>query len=124
MAPTILLLDIEGTTTSISFVHETLFPYVSRALEEYLNTNWNTKLLDDDIELFRIDALNEHRNGNSDLPLIPAKSNDKSNDEAIKDAIIKNVRYQMSIDRKSNSLKTLQGHIWSRGYEDGQLIGQ
>jgi hypothetical protein len=34
----ILLLDIEGTTTSISFVKDTLFPYVSNNLDRYIDT--------------------------------------------------------------------------------------
>ena len=29
-------MDIEGTTTSISFVHETLFPYAAQAVEAHL----------------------------------------------------------------------------------------
>lgn len=31
-----VLMDIEGTTTSISFVHDTLFPYASQAVEGHL----------------------------------------------------------------------------------------
>lgn len=34
----ILLLDIEGTTTSISFVKDTLFPYVLNNLDHYMDT--------------------------------------------------------------------------------------
>jgi len=32
----VILLDIEGTTTSIDFVYKTLFPYASRKLESFL----------------------------------------------------------------------------------------
>lgn len=31
-----VLMDIEGTTTSISFVHDTLFPYAAAAVEGHL----------------------------------------------------------------------------------------
>ena len=117
-----MLLDIEGTTTSISFVQDCLFPFVQRALVRYLNENWTDPVLHADIELLRSDAANEHANGDSAIPLIP--SAERANDEELKEAIIRNVRYQMSIDRKSGSLKSLQGHIWRRGYEDGELIGQ
>jgi hypothetical protein len=34
----ILLLDIEGTTTSISFVKDTLFPYVLNNMDRYIDT--------------------------------------------------------------------------------------
>lgn len=124
MAPSIILLDIEGTTTSISFVKDILFPFISKSLVQYLNRNWNAgqSILHTDIELLRNDALDEHKNGNLEIPLIP--SLDGTNDEEVKQAIIRNVEYQMSIDRKSTSLKTLQGHIWCEGYEKKQLIGQ
>ena len=119
---TVVLLDIEGTTTSISFVQNCLFPFVQRTLEQYLNANWNEPGLHADIELLRGDATDEHKNGNSAIPLIPGR--EQADDEQLKQAIIRNVRYQMSIDRKSGSLKSLQGHIWSHGYETGELIGQ
>lgn len=122
MSPNKLLVDIEGTTTSISFVHQTLFPFVLKSLEEYLNRNWNTQIMLDDIRLLREDALNEQRNKDLNLPLIPDSKD--ANDDEIKKAIISNIRYQMSIDRKSTSLKSIQGHIWYFGYENGDLIGQ
>lgn len=117
-----VLLDIEGTTTSISFVQDCLFPFVQRTLAQYLNENWTESSLHADIELLRSDAADEHKNGNLAIPTIPSR--DQASDEQLKQAIIRNVHYQMSIDRKSSSLKSLQGHIWSRGYETGELIGQ
>ena len=36
-----ILLDIEGTTTSIDFVHKVLFPYAYDRMETYLNENQN-----------------------------------------------------------------------------------
>ena len=50
----ILLLDIEGTTTSISFVKDTLFPYVLNNLDRYIETMNHDKLfcaLRDDINM-------------------------------------------------------------------------
>src|SRR5579871_4323022 len=37
----VILTDIEGTTTSISFVHDTLFPYAKRHVKDYLLTHHN-----------------------------------------------------------------------------------
>ena len=34
-----ILLDIEGTTSSISFVHDVMFPFVRQRLEKYLEVN-------------------------------------------------------------------------------------
>lgn len=36
-----ILVDIEGTTTSISFVHDTLFPYAKESVRDYLKTHQN-----------------------------------------------------------------------------------
>lgn len=36
-----VLLDIEGTTTSIKFVAEVLFPYIRREIQQYLVDNWD-----------------------------------------------------------------------------------
>ncbi len=35
----VILLDIEGTTTPVEFVYQTLFPYASRKLESFLREN-------------------------------------------------------------------------------------
>ena len=39
MPPKLVLTDIEGTTTAIAFVHATLFPFVARALPDFLATH-------------------------------------------------------------------------------------
>ena len=36
-----ILTDIEGTTSSISFVHEVLFPYASRELPGFVRANYD-----------------------------------------------------------------------------------
>lgn len=38
--PKLILLDIEGTTSSISFVKQFLFPYVENNINQYLDKNW------------------------------------------------------------------------------------
>jgi hypothetical protein len=37
-----IVLDIEGTTTPISFVHDTLFPYIIDHIAKFLADNWNS----------------------------------------------------------------------------------
>lgn len=44
--------------------------------------------------------------------------------EKEKDSLLKNVFWQMDLDRKTTALKQLQGHIWREGYENGKLKGQ
>ena len=36
-----ILMDVEGTTTSISFVHEVLFPYSIEKLRDYINSHFD-----------------------------------------------------------------------------------
>ena len=42
----------------------------------------------------------------------------------VKESVIRNVRWQMSSDRKSTPLKSLQGHMWRAGYQNGELRGR
>ena len=36
--PRVLLMDIEGTTTTVEFVHKVLFPYAAAHLQQFLQT--------------------------------------------------------------------------------------
>ncbi len=48
-----VLLDIEGTTTPITFVKDVLFPYARSSLVNYLTTNWEKPEVQDDISAIR-----------------------------------------------------------------------
>eukprot|EP00026_Physarum_polycephalum_P015737 Phypoly_transcript_16489.p1 GENE.Phypoly_transcript_16489~~Phypoly_transcript_16489.p1 ORF type:complete len:256 (+),score=37.89 Phypoly_transcript_16489:90-857(+) len=119
--PTIkaVVLDIEGTTTPISFVSETLFPYISRELETYLRKNWNDETTKKDVELLRDLASQDKVSGVKDVVEITGTT-----EEELQESVIKNVRWQMSSNRKSTALKSLQGHMWRTGYENGELRGR
>ncbi|EDQ87967.1 uncharacterized protein MONBRDRAFT_26645 [Monosiga brevicollis MX1] len=47
------LFDIEGTTTSISFVHEVLFPYARNQVEAFLAAHWDTDAVKADVDKLR-----------------------------------------------------------------------
>lgn len=96
-----ILTDIEGTTSSIDFVHQTLFPYARARMRAFLREqagDAEVQRLVDDVE-----AIEHH---------------DLSLDEAA-DVL----ELWMAEDRKLTPLKTLQGMIWRRGYEAGELKG-
>jgi methionine salvage enolase-phosphatase E1 len=40
------------------------------------------------------------------------------------EAVLKNILWQMDLDRKTKALKQLQGHIMREGYKNGNLKGQ
>jgi enolase-phosphatase E1 len=98
-----VLTDIEGTTTSVSFVYDVLFPY------------------------FR-DHIHEARDLNKVLlnPVIQA-----TKEQATKDGLqINSLEECLDLlktwsieDRKFAPLKTLQGYIWKKGYEEGKIKG-
>jgi enolase-phosphatase E1 len=96
-----IVTDIEGTTSSIDFVHDTLFPYAKRHLRRFLREQAG----DDAVQ----QALD-------DVEAIVGR--DLSIDEAT-DVL----EQWIAEDRKLTPLKTLQGLIWEIGYRRGELQG-
>lgn len=47
-----------------------------------------------------------------------------ANKDALIESVIRNVIFQMDIDRKAKALKQLQGHIWLDAYKSGLIKGQ
>lgn len=95
-----ILTDIEGTTSSIAFVKEVLFPYARFHLPDYVARH--AKLA----EVRR--CLDEVRTVMDD----PAMD-----DEAVIALLLR----WIDEDRKITPLKTLQGMVWAAGYESGIL---
>ena len=48
-----IVLDIEGTTTPISFVTDVLFPYARESVGKHLDATYDTEETQDDIKLLR-----------------------------------------------------------------------
>jgi enolase-phosphatase E1 len=89
-----ILIDIEGTTSSIDFVTRTLFPYARAALPAYVAAHAEAvKLLLDEVR--------------ASEPGDPVETLQRWIDE----------------DRKATPLKTLQGWIWAEGYAAGAFKG-
>jgi enolase-phosphatase E1 len=99
-----VLLDIEGTTTPIAFIHQTLFPYVRAHLAPYLDEHAATAQV-----ASIIDGLERERAADPDAP--PPGP------------IGSYIEWLMDRDRKSTPLKDLQGLMWEAGYRRGELIG-
>jgi len=114
----LVVLDIEGTTTSISFVADVMFPYVRRHLQAYLDENWENVTLRADVKLLRELSQEDVKNNVSGVPVIP-EDGDKA---AVLSRVVENVTWQMDQDRKSTELKALQGHMWESGFESGELV--
>lgn len=101
-----ILLDIEGTTTPIDFVHKTLFPFAKEKMRGYVEQNFST--ITDEITQLKI----EHSKDQS------YTSNFEENSIQ---SIINYLQFLIEVDRKSTPLKYFQGKIWQKGYESGKL---
>ena len=104
-----VLLDIEGTTTPIEFVHETLFGYARARVSGFLERHWTEPDVRADVA--RLAA--EHA-AESSQPAPPPWQQDIS-------AVTAYINWLMERDRKSTGLKSLQGKIWEEGYRSGEL---
>lgn len=96
------LTDIEGTVGSIAFVKDVLFPYATEHLAEYVRRHRGEPT----VETALSDAAQS--------------SGAELGDERALGQIL---RQWISEDRKTTSLKALEGSIWASGYEDGTLHG-
>jgi enolase-phosphatase E1 len=92
-----ILTDIEGTTSAIAFVKETLFPFAERALDAFLRD----RAADPEVAAC-LDAVRRAAPGEA-----PAAA----------------LRRWMAEDAKIGPLKTIQGLIWRQGYLDGEIRG-
>jgi enolase-phosphatase E1 len=114
----LVLLDIEGTTTPIAFVTDVLFPYARKELRSHLGTHGGSAEYDSIVSNLRAEHAIARQNGEG----VPAW-NDESAASTLASAATF-VEWLMDRDRKSTPLKALQGKIWQRGYERGDLVGQ
>lgn len=110
----ILLLDIEGTTTSISFVKDVLFPYVLTNLEKHLDgmeagdlTKLQSALALD------LEALAPGHPSNLQVNDMRASLN------SAKAHIACYINALMAMDVKATGLKSFQGNMWKAGYASG-----
>lgn len=89
-----ILTDIEGTTSSIAFVTQTLFPYARAALPGFVEANAG----------MLAPLLDEVRAAEPGDP-------------------IETLLHWSDADIKATPLKAIQGLIWAEGYADGSIVG-
>jgi enolase-phosphatase E1 len=123
-------MDVEGTTTSISFVYDVLFPYAAARLDAACAERATEPEVAAALARLREEhaaesaraaaapaaaaaaAVGSGENGAGAAPLPPPFGNGAPY-----------ARYLMAQDRKSTGLKALQGLIWEQGYRRGELRG-
>src|SRR5205809_6369881 len=97
-----ILLDIEGTTTPISFVYDVLFPFARRHAAEFVK--------DANLSELQHEHGEDIRQGTNPPPWSAGP--------------VAYIHWLMDQDRKSTALKNIQGQIWLEGYQNRELHGE
>jgi len=97
--PKAILTDIEGTTSSISFVKDVLFPYARRALPGFVATRGR-----DPAVRKWLDTIATENGGICDDRMI-----------------VEMLQGWIDQDRKHTALKALQGMVWADGYRNADF---
>jgi enolase-phosphatase E1 len=96
-----IVTDIEGTTSSLSFVKEVLFPYARSNLRKFVAAHKD----EEPVRALLQEAKTEVGGGLSD------------------DEIVEQMLRWIDEDKKITALKSLQGLIWEDGYRNGDYTG-
>ena len=94
--------DIEGTTTSLSFVKDTLFPYARERMAEFIRDQYHQPEI---------------------AALIDDVRREMNSPDATLDEVISQLVSWIDQDKKITPLKAIQGHIWQYGYRNGDYHG-
>ncbi|TQV64705.1 MAG: acireductone synthase [Halothiobacillaceae bacterium] len=97
-----IVTDIEGTTSSIDFVHKVLFPYARERIADFVRQRAGEPAVQEQIEAVGREVGDDH------IPL----------EEAIHYLV-----EWIDEDRKITPLKALQGMLWEEGYRNGDFTG-
>ncbi|GAB3333830.1 acireductone synthase [Marilutibacter aestuarii] len=97
--PKAILTDIEGTTSSISFVKDVLFPYARRALPAFVQTRGQEPAV------------------RKWLDAVATENGGMCSDRMVSEVL----QGWIDQDRKHTALKALQGMIWADGYRSADF---
>lgn len=100
-----ILTDIEGTTTSVSFVYDTLFPYFKENLAEFVRNHSDKTEVKNQLEKIKEWAKKEE--------------NLHLDHQGVIDLLLD----WTAQDVKNALLKDMQGLVWAQGYAEGTLLG-
>lgn len=96
-----IVIDIEGTTSSLSFVKEVLFPYARAHLADYVRAHADEPTVAERLEAVRKEA----------------------GSALSQEEVIAQLLCWSDEDRKATPLKALQGMVWEAGYRNGSFKG-
>jgi enolase-phosphatase E1 len=114
----VVLLDIEGTTTPVAVVYDVLFPYAREHLDEFLASQGLNPEIRRAADLLREEHAQREAGGDAP-PLWQENSEDR-----LLASVAAFCYWLMQRDVKSPGLKLLQGMIWKNGYASGEIKGE
>jgi enolase-phosphatase E1 len=119
----IILLDIEGTTTPIDFIYQTLFPYASRKMESFIYKHFKEPEVMSLIQQLYTQHQIDERQGLQPPTWIDKAAAAADDELQLLHSVVAYSRWLISKDSKCTALKSLQGKIWQEGYTTGELRG-
>ncbi len=102
--PAVILTDIEGTTSSIAFVKDVLFPYARAALPGFVEARRHEPEIRRWLDAVALE-IGEHHHAETD---------------ARDEAAVQQLLAWIDEDRKHTALKAIQGQLWKEGYALGE----
>jgi enolase-phosphatase E1 len=114
-----ILLDIEGTTTPIAFVHEDLFSYARSQVRDYLAAHFGSADTLADLAKLREEHAEDVAKEREPPALLAEPRNGPPDAEL--DSIVAYIHWLIDRNSKSTGLKSIQGKIWRQGFLNGTL---
>lgn len=115
-----ILTDIEGTTSSINFVNDVLFPYAEKAMPEYVEAHKDdpavAALIDDVLHL--ADSTGD---SDSDNPKAKKQGDLRQFSSAELELAVSTLVSWLQGQTKTEPLKVLQAQVWTSGYKNGDF---
>jgi enolase-phosphatase E1 len=104
-----VLCDIEGTTTSIAFAKDVLFPLAHREMETFIHKHWNSESITNELLAVKQE--------------IVASDPRRKIEDVTPEEVIQILREWILADKKVTPLKSIQGKIWKKSFEEGEIRG-
>lgn len=108
----VILLDIEGTTSSVSYVFDIMYPFSQKKMPAYLASNWDSEKVQAACNQLAVDV--------GEVGLSVWGEGAESEQQVI-DRVVAEANKLIVADVKATGLKEIQGLIWAEGYEAGEL---
>ncbi|WP_020483893.1 acireductone synthase [Methylomonas sp. MK1] len=96
-----IVTDIEGTTSSLSFVKDVLFPYARAHLPDFIKSH----------------------QAQAEIKPLLTQAKEIAGGELDEEALVAQFIHWIDTDQKITPLKSLQGLIWLEGYRNGDFTG-